>query len=271
MKKKQSVLEGLGTRSTHHLDTVRKHEALSCSRNFKIPLKTTSKKQQDAITQYSTSLTSEKPAPSSSHALPAPTAAAPQPKARPHWLAEQRDHQELMRRRQKRVDAERQAREKDINRELQAYLKRVRDAEERAEQATLENEMKRRYFDKAGAPIGLSGDDIRDAFTIEDLEEMRLALNDKLRERSGLPRSKPSRAFRAAALRQEASEGDSDSLHLGFQRFEELLKELRADYDRHSDEVSQGLLRACGHVTLDGEARQRRLRRRLELTKPRKR
>ena len=49
-----------------------------------------------------------------------------------------------MRRRQKRVDAERQAREKYIKRELQAYLKKVRDAEEQAEQATLENEMRRR-------------------------------------------------------------------------------------------------------------------------------
>ena len=66
---------------------------------------------------------------------------------------------------------------------------------------------------------------------------------------------------------------DPENQHRGFERYENLMKELRQDYDRHQGEISNGILRACGNSYLDNNTTQRlkRLNKNLELSKPEKR
>ena len=73
-------------------------------------------------------------------------------------------------------------------------------------------------------------------------------------------------------MREEAYWKNPDNFHIGFQRFEDLLKELRVDYDQDCQKMSS-LVAQAFNSTLDKknkDSKARKLKQILEMNMPKK-
>lgn len=178
------------------------------------------------------------------------------------WLVEKRRVKKALRERQMRVDREREARDKVIADEYKTYVRRLRAEERQAELDKSDQDLLNRYRDKRGRPLGITSEDLKNAFTAKELERMCLLAKQRgLQKTQGISNE---RTLIDEEFRDPEYWRNPENFHIGFQRFEDLLKELRVDYDKQSGQISAMIQAACNNAVLDRRNKETKQKKKLE-------